>query len=79
MYQDRCDITYILLEMNRMLRPEGTLVFSDIVEILVKVQAITKVMRWDSKIIDHETGPFNPEKILVVVKSYRTSEAPKEK
>ncbi|KAK8944103.1 putative methyltransferase PMT17 [Platanthera zijinensis] len=79
MYQERCDITYILLEMDRILRPEGTLVFRDTVEILVKVRAITKGMRWDSKIVDHESGPFNPEKILVAVKSYWTSEAPKEK
>ncbi|KAG7017073.1 putative methyltransferase PMT18, partial [Cucurbita argyrosperma subsp. argyrosperma] len=73
-YQDRCDITYILLEMDRILRPEGTVIFRDTVEVLVKVQAISDGMKWKSQIMDHETGPFNPEKILVAVKSYWTGE-----
>ncbi|XP_020695470.1 probable methyltransferase PMT17 [Dendrobium catenatum] len=77
-YQDRCDITYILLEMDRILRPEGTVVFRDTVEVLVKVQDIIKGMRWNSKIMDHETGPFNPEKILIAVKSYWTGEPSKD-
>ncbi|XP_010934594.1 probable methyltransferase PMT17 [Elaeis guineensis] len=71
-YQDRCDITYILLEMDRILRPEGTVIFRDTVDVLVKVETITNGMRWKSQIMDHESGPFNPEKILVAVKSYWT-------
>ncbi|KAK1273179.1 putative methyltransferase PMT17 [Acorus gramineus] len=74
-YQDRCDITYILLEMDRILRPEGTVIFRDTVEVLVKVQSLTEGMRWKSQIMDHESGPFNPEKILLAVKSYWTGEA----
>lgn len=73
-YQDRCDITYILLEMDRILRPEGTVVFRDTVEVLVKVKELTEGMRWKGQIMDHESGPFNPEKILVAVKSYWTGE-----
>jgi hypothetical protein len=65
---------YILLEMDRILRPEGTVIFRDTVEMLVKVQAITEGMRWKSQIMDHESGPFNPEKILVAVKTYWTAE-----
>ncbi|KAJ6830919.1 putative methyltransferase PMT17 [Iris pallida] len=74
-YQDRCDITYILLEMDRILRPEGTVIFRDTVEVLVKIQGITDGMKWKSKIMDHESGPFNAEKILVAVKTYWTGEA----
>nr|QTZ19511.1 putative methyltransferase PMT18 [Bixa orellana] len=74
-YQDRCDITYILLEMDRILRPEGTVIFRDSVELLVKIKSITDGMRWKSQIMDHESGPFNPEKILVAVKTYWTGEA----
>lgn len=73
-YQDRCDMTYILLEMDRILRPEGTVIFRDSVEILVKIQSLTNGMRWKSRIMDHESGPFNPEKIMVAVKTYWTSE-----
>ncbi|KAK8652316.1 hypothetical protein V6N13_061337 [Hibiscus sabdariffa] len=75
MYQDRCDITYILLEMDRILRPEGTVIFRDTVELLVKIKSIADGMRWKSQIMDHESGPFNPEKILVAVKTYWTGEA----
>lgn len=64
--------------MDRILRPEGTVIFRDTVEVLVKVQSMTERMRWTSKIMDHETGPFNPEKILVAVKSYWTGEATQE-
>lgn len=70
----RCDITNILLEMDRILRPEGTVIFRDTVEVLVKVQTISDGMRWKSQIMDHESGPFNPEKILVAVKTYWTGE-----
>uniref|UniRef100_A0A2N9I902 Methyltransferase n=1 Tax=Fagus sylvatica TaxID=28930 RepID=A0A2N9I902_FAGSY len=74
-YQDRCDITNILLEIDRILRPEGTIIFRDTVEVLVKIQAITDGMRWKSQIMDHESGPFNPEKILFATKTYWTGEA----
>lgn len=74
-YQDRCDLTYILLEMDRILRPEGTVIFRDGVELLVKIKSITDGMKWQSRIMDHESGPFNPEKILVATKTYWTGEA----
>lgn len=58
--------------MDRLLRPEGTVILRDTVEVLVKIQAITNRMKWKSHISDHESGPFNPEKILVAVKTYWT-------
>jgi len=74
----RCDITDILLEMDRILRPEGTAIIRDTVDVLTKVQAITKRMRWESRIMDHEDGPFNPEKVLMAVKTYWTAKAEEE-
>ncbi|KAM2557627.1 hypothetical protein TB2_014731 [Malus domestica] len=47
------------------------------VEILVKIKAITDGMRWKSQIMDHESGSFNPEKILLAVKTYGTGEIKK--
>ncbi|XP_042389393.1 probable methyltransferase PMT17 isoform X1 [Zingiber officinale] len=73
-YQGRGNFTYILLEMDRILRPEGTLIIRDVIEVLIKVQSITNHMRWKSQIMDHETGPFNPEKLLVAVKTYWTAD-----
>lgn len=60
----------ILLEMDRILRPEGTVILRDDAEVLNKVRRIVSGMRWKTKMIDHEDGPLVPEKILVSVKEY---------
>ncbi|KAJ7564116.1 hypothetical protein O6H91_02G003000 [Diphasiastrum complanatum] len=70
MYQDRCDIFDILLEMDRILRPEGAVIIRDDLEVLNKIKRMTNGFQWESKLADHESGPFNSEKILVAVKSY---------
>lgn len=56
--------------MDRILRPEGTVIFRDEVDVLNKVRKIVGGMRWDTKMIDHEDGPLVTEKIMVAVKQY---------
>ncbi|KAJ3681754.1 hypothetical protein LUZ60_014327 [Juncus effusus] len=70
LYQHKCDIEDILLEMDRILRPEGAVIIRDNVDLLNKIKIITSGMRWKSKIFDHEDGPLVPEKILICVKEY---------
>ncbi|VVA38819.1 PREDICTED: probable methyltransferase [Prunus dulcis] len=70
LYKNECSLEDILLEMDRILRPEGAVIFRDEVDVLNKVRKIVGGMRWDAKIMDHEDGPLVPEKILVVVKQY---------
>ncbi|KAL3817941.1 hypothetical protein ACJIZ3_003846 [Penstemon smallii] len=70
LYQDKCEFEDILLEMDRILRPEGSVIFRDGVEVLNKVMKIARGMRWETKMMDHEDGPLVPEKILVAVKQY---------
>ncbi|KAL3347690.1 hypothetical protein AABB24_021393 [Solanum stoloniferum] len=72
LYKDKCDFEDILLEMDRILRPEGAVILRDDVDVLIKVKKIIGGMRWDFKLIDHEDGPLVPEKILVAVKQYWT-------
>lgn len=72
LYKDKCDFEDILIEMDRILRPEGAVIMRDDVDVLVKVKKIIGGMRWDFKMIDHEDGPLIPEKILVAVKRYWT-------
>ncbi|CAA0838068.1 Probable methyltransferase PMT14 [Striga hermonthica] len=69
-YHDWCQFEDILLEMDRILRPEGTVIFRDEVDVLNKVKKIAGGMRWDLKMVDHEDGPLVPYKILVAVKQY---------
>ncbi|XP_061359774.1 probable methyltransferase PMT14 [Gastrolobium bilobum] len=70
LYQDKCNLEDILLEMDRILRPEGAVIIRDEVDVLNKVKKIVGGMRWDAKMMDHEDGPLVPEKILVAVKQY---------
>lgn len=56
--------------MDRILRPEGSAILRDEVDILNTVKQIVRGMRWDTKMVDHEDGPLVPEKILVVTKRY---------
>ncbi|XP_065877728.1 probable methyltransferase PMT14 [Euphorbia lathyris] len=70
MYENKCSFEDILLEMDRILRPEGSVIFRDEVDALNDVKNIARGMRWDLKEMDHEDGPLVPEKILVAVKRY---------
>ena len=67
---NRCNVEDILLEMDRILRPEGAVLIRDEVDALNKVRKTVGRMRWDAKLMDHEDGPLVPQKILVAVKQY---------
>lgn len=60
----------ILLEVDRILRPEGAVIFRDNADVLAKVKRIVAGMRWNMRTLDHEDGVLVPEKILVAVKQY---------
>jgi len=63
----------ILLEMDRILRPKGGVILRDNVDVLTKVKSIADEMQWDTRIRDHEEGPYQREKILIAVKQYWTA------
>lgn len=67
---NRCNAEDILLEMDRILRPEGTVIFRDQVDVLIKVKRTVRGMRWKTKMVDHEDGPLVSEKVLFAVKQY---------
>ncbi|KAB2020481.1 hypothetical protein ES319_D07G071300v1 [Gossypium barbadense] len=70
LYKDKCKAEDILLEMDRILRPEGSVIIRDNVNVLVKVKKIVGGMRWDARMVDHEDGPLVSEKVLFAVKKY---------
>ncbi|GKU89375.1 hypothetical protein SLEP1_g3519 [Rubroshorea leprosula] len=72
-YDNKCEMEDILLEMDRILRPEGGVIFRDDVDTLVKIKKITDGLNWDSQIVDHEDGPYQREKLLFAVKVYGTA------
>ncbi|KAL2892291.1 putative methyltransferase PMT15, partial [Bienertia sinuspersici] len=73
-----CKFEDILLEMDRILRPEGCVIFRDDIDVLVKVKNNIEEMQWNSVIFDHEDGPLQREKIMVAVKQYWTAPAPQQ-
>ncbi|CBI38771.3 hypothetical protein VitviT2T_023602 [Vitis vinifera] len=75
LYKDRCEMENILLEMDRILRPGGTVILRDDVDMVVKIQSIIERLNWNSKIVDHEEGPHHTEKIVWAVKQYWTAPA----
>ncbi|CAA6656316.1 unnamed protein product [Spirodela intermedia] len=61
LYRTRCDMEDVLLEMDRILRPDGAVIFRDDVDVLVKIKSHTDRMRWESQIVDPEDGPCRGE------------------
>ncbi|KAM7269094.1 hypothetical protein ACFE04_024591 [Oxalis oulophora] len=74
LYKNKCKVEDILLEMDRILRPEGSVIFRDEVDVLAKVKRIAAGMRWNTKMVDHEDGPLVSEKVLFAVKQYWVAE-----
>ncbi|CAN4097536.1 unnamed protein product [Withania somnifera] len=75
LYENRCEMEDIMLELDRILRPEGSVIIRDDVDILIRVKRIADGMNWDTQIVDHEDGPLEREKLLFAVKSYWTAPA----
>lgn len=61
---------HILIEMDRILRPEGAVIFRDEADVLINVRKIARRMKWNTKLVDHEDGPLVSEKVLFAVKRY---------
>ncbi|KAG2401541.1 methyltransferase protein [Vigna angularis] len=67
LYSNRCELEDILLEMDRIVRPEGCVIIRDDVDMLVRVKSIVNGLEWDSIIVDHEDGHLEKEKVLFAV------------
>ncbi|KAK7295839.1 hypothetical protein RJT34_18751 [Clitoria ternatea] len=67
MYMEKCDITYILLEMQRILRPGGAVIIRDEGNVIVKVKEITDQIKWKGILVGpDQDGPFHSEMIMVI-------------
>ncbi|ONK76895.1 uncharacterized protein A4U43_C02F960 [Asparagus officinalis] len=70
--QKRCNITSILLEMDRILRPGGLAYIRDTKSILEDIKEITEAMGWRSDLRDTAEGPYANRKILTCQKQRMT-------
>ncbi|VFQ84013.1 unnamed protein product [Cuscuta campestris] len=66
----RCNLVDLMVEMDRMLRPEGTVVIRDSPEVINRTQHIARALRWTVSIHEKEGPAASPgvEKILVATK-----------
>lgn len=60
------------MEMDRMLRPEGTVLVRDSPEVIEKVARIAHAVRWTANIHEKEPESHGREKILVATKTFWT-------
>ncbi|XP_031487458.1 probable methyltransferase PMT11 [Nymphaea colorata] len=66
--QKRCDITRIMLEMDRILRPGGYAYIRDSRQVLDQVHQIALAMGWRVSVYDTSEGPYASRKILACQK-----------
>ncbi|KAL9230155.1 hypothetical protein vseg_005542 [Gypsophila vaccaria] len=63
--QKRCNVSSIMLEMDRMLRPGGRVYIRDTVSVVEELQDIAKAMGWRAALHDTSEGPHSSYKILI--------------
>ncbi|KAE8733346.1 putative methyltransferase PMT13 [Hibiscus syriacus] len=68
--KSRCSLVDLMVEMDRILRPEGTAVIRDSPEVIDKVARIAHAVRWMPTIHDKEPESHGREKILVATKTF---------
>ncbi|KAL2511395.1 putative methyltransferase PMT13 [Abeliophyllum distichum] len=68
--KSRCNLVDLMVEMDRMLRPEGTVVIRDTPEVIDKLDRIARAIRWKSSIHEKEPELHGNEKILVARKNF---------
>ncbi|KAK4787059.1 hypothetical protein SAY86_010892 [Trapa natans] len=68
--KNRCSLVDLMVEMDRILRPGGTIVICDSPEVIEKVDRVAQAVRW--KTVIHENGPESHDKgkILVAIKEF---------
>ena len=62
---DRCNLTAVVAEVDRVLRPEGKLIVRDDAETIQEVEAMVKAMKWEVRM----TYSKEKEGLLSVQKS----------
>ena len=59
-----------MVEMDRVLRPDGTILVRDSPEVIDKVARIARAVRWTATIHKKEPESNGREKILVLTKTF---------
>ncbi|CAI9764830.1 unnamed protein product [Fraxinus pennsylvanica] len=68
--KSRCNLVDLMVEIDRILRPEGTVLVRDSPEGIDRVERIARAIRWKTSIHEKETGSHGREQILVATKTF---------
>lgn len=68
--KNRCHLLDLMVEMDRILRPEGTFVVRDSPEAIDKVNRVAHALRWTTAIHEKEPESSGRERILVATKPF---------
>eukprot|EP00268_Persea_americana_P031170 TRINITY_DN3026_c0_g2_i1.p1 TRINITY_DN3026_c0_g2~~TRINITY_DN3026_c0_g2_i1.p1 ORF type:complete len:590 (+),score=92.49 TRINITY_DN3026_c0_g2_i1:390-2159(+) len=66
----RCHLLDLMIEMDRILRPDGTVLVRDSSEVIDKVACIARAIKWKVTLHDPEPQSTGREKILVATKQF---------
>ncbi|CAM6082964.1 unnamed protein product [Calypogeia fissa] len=66
----RCDMSDIVQEMDRLLRPGGFAIIRDQEAVLSQVQIIVRAMHWKATMFDTDSGPKGKDKMLNCQKTF---------
>lgn len=69
---NRCSLVDLMIEMDRILRPEGTVVVRDTPKVIDRVAKIASAIRWTTEVYDTEPESNGKEKLLVATKQFWT-------
>lgn len=70
--KSRCNLVDLMVEMDRILRPDGTVIIRDTPEVIDRVTRIAQAVRWTATIHEKEPESHAREKILVATKNFWT-------
>lgn len=65
---ERCSVVNLILEMDRILRPEGWVIMSDKVDYIERTRILVTRLRWEARVIDLRDG--SDQRLLVCQKPF---------
>ncbi|XP_047953567.1 probable methyltransferase PMT5 [Salvia hispanica] len=68
---DKCSITDLIFDMDRILRPEGWVVISDKIDLIEKARTVAARLHWEARVIDVDNG--TDQRLLLCQKPFFTN------
>lgn len=70
----RCSLAEVMVEMDRILRPHGTVIIRDTPTMVARVAKVAKAIQWKFEIFDSEPGTAGRERIFIATKQFWKAE-----